>query len=315
MDSLKLEFVMCGNHTDAFLSQAAMYRLMLDSLGKNYAEARLVLCVGGSERMPLPVRWQQPFERIELLWASTDEYRLHGNLAQSDLVYRSISPYADLSFICDADTMLLQPFPADFISAMVRSPALSGCIAHYPPTLNDLRTPARTPVPSARELWDILGRKILGRGIDLPFVYTLQAEPEPCPFYINLGFLAGTPALFRAFYREHKALVPLVREVLDNYFYEQIALPFAIERAGLPVRALPIRFNFPNDVIAEALYPQDAVDIVNIHYLRTDLFNRHHIFAADDEFNRFMAMQLKGSNAIFQEAIRNLCDNKYPFSP
>ena len=33
-------------------------------------------------------------------------------------------------------------------------------------------------------------------------------EPEPCPFYINLGFWAGTPALFQAFHREHKALAP-----------------------------------------------------------------------------------------------------------
>ncbi|MCI0533773.1 MAG: hypothetical protein L0Z50_00955 [Verrucomicrobiales bacterium] len=313
-DNLKLEFLMCGNHTDAFLSQAAIYRLMLDSLGKDYAEARLVLCVGGTERMPLPARWQKPFEGIEVLWADTDEYRLHGDLAQSDLIYRVMTPSANISIICDADTLLLQPFPEDFISAMVRSPALSGCIAHYPPPLNDLRTPAPTPVLSTRELWDILGRKILGRRIDFPFSYTLREEPEPCPFYINFGFFAGTPALFREFYREYKSLVPLVREVLDNDFYEQIALTFSIERAALPVRTLPIRFNFPNDVVAEALYPQDAADIINIHYLRTNLFNRHHIFAAEDEFNRFMGMPLEGSSAVFREALRNHTDGTYPFS-
>lgn len=306
---------MCGNHTDAFLSQAAIYRLMLDSLGRDYAEARLVLCVGGPERMPLPARWQKPFERIEVFWADADEYRLHGDLAQSDLIYRVMKPSADISIICDADTLLLQPFPEDFVSAMIRSPALSGCIAHYPPPMNDFRTPAPTPVRSARELWDILGGKILGRRIDLPFSYTLREEPEPCPFYINLGFFASTPALFREFYREHKALVPLVRQILDNDFYEQIALTFGIERAGLPVRTLPIRFNFPNDPIAEALYPQDTADIVNIHYLRTNLFNRHSIFAAEDEFNRFMAMPLESSNAVFRDAIRNLSGGTYPFSP
>ena len=49
--AMKLEFLMCGNHNDAFLSQAAIYRQMLDSLGGDYAAARLVLCVGGPERL------------------------------------------------------------------------------------------------------------------------------------------------------------------------------------------------------------------------------------------------------------------------
>ena len=311
----KLEFLTCGNHTDAFLSQIAVRRLMLDSLGGDYASARLVLCVGGSERAPLPMRWQQHFERIEVVWAEGNEYRLHGDLAQSNLVYQLIDDLADISFVCDADTLLLRPLPSDFINTMTRHPALTGCIAHYPPPMIDFRSRPPQVISSARELWEILGQKTLGRRIDLPFHYTLQEEPEACPFYINLGFFAGTPSLFREYYPMYSALIPRVKEVLHNDFYEQIALTLAIESLTLPTRTLPIRFNFPNDPKADALYPDDAAGILNIHYLRTNAFDRHQIFSTEQGFDKFMSLPMAGSNAIFQERIREITGGVYPFPP
>jgi hypothetical protein len=175
--------------------------------------------------------------------------------------------------------------------------------------------PRRRPFQAHANFGTYSDGRYSAAGLIFRFPIHCARSREPCPFYINLGFFAGTPALFREFYREFKPLVPLVREVLDNDFYEQIAMIFGVERATLPVRTLPIRFNFPNDVVAETLYPHDAADIVNIHYLRTNLFNRHHIFAAEDEFKRFMGMPLEGSSAVFQEALRNLYDGTYPFSP
>ena len=104
-----------------------------------------------------------------------------------------------------------------------------------------------------------------------------------------------------------------VREVLDNNFYEQIALPYAIEKAGLACRALPMRFNFPNDPVAEAQHPEEAGQIVNIHYLRTKIFDRHRIFADAVAFRKFIEMPLTGSNATFRTAIKKLTGAVYPF--
>ena len=44
-----------------------------------------------------------------------------------------------------------------------------------------------------------------------------------------------------------------------------------------------MRYNFPNDPIAERMYPDDLANVVVYHYLRTAAFNRHEIFvdAAD----------------------------------
>ena len=314
---MRLQFVMCGNHTDAFLSQAAMFRLMLDSYGGDHGRAQLVLCVGGPEEKLLPERWRKPFERIDVRWVSREAYRRDGDLAQSLLTYNAIDATSDLAVICDADTVLLRPLPGDFLEAMAHEPALAGCIAHYQPPLTDNRVPAPPAIRSIDELWQRLSMNILGREIPAPYRYTLRKRPEDvpgtCPFYINLGFLASTPALLKSYGIAHSQVLPKVRAIIENDFYEQLAVPFAAERAGLPTRVLPIRFNLPNDPIAERLYPEEAESVVLLHYLRKNFFDRHSIFTSPENFARFIAMPLGGTNAAFQKKVRDITRDKYPF--
>jgi hypothetical protein len=308
---MKFEFIMCGNHTDAFLSQAAIYRMMLDSFGGDYAASRLVLCVGGPERVELPPRWREAFKRIELVWVYGDAYTLD-DFAQSAMTYSLVDPAADLSVICDADTLMLRPFPEDFLAEMKAAPALVGSIAHFPPPLHDARVDGAR-VKDTAELWDSLARKLLPGPLPMPYNYSLLEDEVPAPFYVNLGFLAGSPKMLRAFHAELQVIVPLVRDLLENEFYEQIAVPFAVARAGLPVRAVPLRFNYPNCPVAHALHPQEIGEIVNLHYLRTHHFDRHRIFADPAAFEHFMGLELDGSNAVFQQAVRKLTGGVYPF--
>ncbi|MFT3988288.1 hypothetical protein [Aestuariivirga sp.] len=314
---MKLEFLMCGNHTDAFLSQAAMYRMMLDSHGGDHARARLVLCVGGPSREALPARFRRAFENIDLIWAGLEEYAERGDYAQSDLIYRVLDETADLSVICDADTMLVRPLPEDYLKEMQRGPALTGCIAHYQPPLKDFRVPPPPAIASVEALWQILGERLLGHGIETPYRYTLKKKPEDvpglCPFYINLGFFAGPPKMLKAFHAEHQKIVPVVRGILDNMFYEQLSVPYAAARAELATRALPMRFNFPNDPIADRMHPDELRQAVNVHYLRTTLFDRHRIFATAEDFAAFLALHLEGSNKVFRDAIAHVTGSHYPF--
>jgi len=314
---MKLEFLMCGNHTDAFLSQAAMYRMMLDSHGGDHARARLVLCVGGPVREPLPARFRRAFENIDLIWADTRSYAERGDYAQSDLIYRVLDETADLSVICDADTMLMRPLPEDYLDEMQRNPALTGCIAHYQPPLKDARVPPPPAIESVEALWQILARRLLGHEIETPYRYTLKKKPGDvpglCPFYINLGFFAGPPHMLKAFHRTHLKTVSVVRGILDNFFYEQLSVPYAAALAGLPTRALPMRFNFPNDPIADRMHADELGRVVNIHYLRTALFDRHRIFATAEDFASFLALHLEGSNKVFRDAIAHVTGSRYPF--
>ena len=78
---------MCGSPTDAFWSQAAMFRLGLDALGGAYASARQALCLGAPGEQSIPDRWRPWFERIEVQWTDEAEYRERGYHAQSSALY------------------------------------------------------------------------------------------------------------------------------------------------------------------------------------------------------------------------------------
>jgi hypothetical protein len=304
---MNLEFVLCGSPTDAFWSQAAMFRLSLDSLGDVYRNARLAFCVGASRRVSLPERWKPYFKNIEVIWVDEREYLREGDRVQSDLTYRAVS-YADLSFNCDADTLLLRPFPDGFLEQLYASPAIYGVIAHYPPPI--------AANPALRDdcaLWSALGEHIISRRLSLDHRYTLLDELKPCPFYVNYGFVAATPKLFRQLHEQLRIVEPQIRDVLDNEYYGQLGVAVAVERASLATKALPMRFNFPNDPIADQLYPHELANVVLIHYLRTKHFDRHKIFANQQEFERFMAAPLSGSNFVFREYVRTLTGGQYPF--
>ncbi len=314
---MKLQFVMCGEASAAFFSQAAMFRLLLDHHGGEHQAALLTLCLGTDQQEPLPPRWRKPLERVDLRYLSTPRGQREDDLAQSMLTYESIDPRADVAVICDADTLLLRPIPREFLDEMVRSPAIAGCVAHFAPPLKDTRMPPPPHFESVEDLWSKLSQRVLGYQIGMPYRYTLRREgedtPGRCPFYINLGFLAGTPQLLARFHGEHKRTIPRVREILDNRFYEQIAVPFAVERAGVASRALPLRYNFPNDPLAERIHPDEADNIVLLHYMRTSAFHRHRVFAEVTAFDAFMQMPLDGPNGVFRNTVRRATGGRFPF--
>ena len=75
-----------------------------------------------------------------------------------------------------------------------------------------------------------------------------------------------------------------------------------------------MRYNFPNDPIADGKYSSEIGQLCLIHYLRTELFDRHKIFASADAFEAFMGLQLGGSNRIFQDRVREITGGIYPFA-
>ncbi len=314
---MRLEFLMCGSPTDAFWSQAAMFRVGLDALGGAYASARQALCLGAPGEQSIPDRWRPWFERIEVQWTDEAEYRERGGHAQNSALYGMSDSSADLSIICDADTLLLRPLPDEFLERSTAAPAVSGVIAHYPPPLSAYPgTPVRS-LAGADQLWDALSEEILGRPIVRPYGYTLLKGSvragERCPFYVNHGFIAGPPGSIAALGDQVQQILPQVRGILDNDFCYQLAIPYALERAGIDHHVLPMRFNYPLDPVCDRLYPREVCDIRVAHYLRPELFDRHRIFAETEAFHRFMTLPLVESNEVFRDAVRRLTDGRFPF--
>jgi hypothetical protein len=312
---MKIEFLMCGNANDAFLSQAAIFRYSLDSLGGIYRDARLTLCLGAAHApSPISPRWSLWLNRVDIRWAKEHEYAKLSDAAQGHELYRLLDASADVSVICDADSLLMRPLPLDFLEDVVSSPKVCGVIAHYPPPLVTASGTPADSLRSAEEMWQRMAGLILGRPIELETPYTLPSgDARSHSFYINHAFLAGPPHLLERLHYLQEEVRPAVRSVLDNDFYDQIAVAFAVELGRIPHVHLPMRFNYPNDELADALYPEEMGNAILVHYLRTHRFDRHKIFATKEAFDHFMEIPLSGSNEMFRDYIRRLTGGFYPF--
>jgi hypothetical protein len=316
----RVEFLLCGSPCDAFYAQIAFFRLSLDQLGPQGRAARVVAVFGSEECSPLPSRWLRHFERIEVHRAPPDEFRRAKYFAASDLRYRLVTPGSACSVLCDADTMLVRPLPQDFLDDLHREPAICGVIAHFPfPIDVDTRRPGSTiglyPAMPQEQAWEHLGQAILGRPLERPLHYTLTGTggDDRCPFYINYGFLAGSADLLRRLADELDQLQPELDEILGGYFVGQVGIALAVDRAHIPWRALPMRFNFPNDRLADVRYPEELNQVVMFHYLRDTHFDRHRIFADRRAFEAFLALELTGSDRLFRDRVREVTGGQYPF--
>src|SRR5690606_8851788 len=115
-------------------------------------------------------------------------------------------------------------------------------------------------------------------------------------------------------YKSERKLVKKVAQYVGNYWAPQVCIPLAVEDAKLSTCALPMRYNYPNDKIADSLYPEELEKIIVMHYLRTGKFDRHSIFSDEESFNQCLGLELSGSDRIFQEFVAGLTSGEYPFS-
>jgi len=313
----KIEFLLCGSATDGFYSQAAMFRLALDHHGGIYRDARVVLCLDSGEPVTTPPRWRPYLERVEIHFAPIDhEIVLNGErIEYADSRLQSFplaDPGADVSFICDADTLLLTPFDPAFIEEVASEPIVAAVIAHLHPGQQD--NAGRNHRHLDQEaVWHGLFRRALGREAPLDHRYTLEAQELRCPFYINYGFVAAQPRLMHRLYAEMVAVEPGVRDFIETVFYGQMSFAVAVEACGLQARALPMRYNFPNDARADAMHPRELEHIHLMHYLRTKIFDRQRIFTSAAEVDAFLALPLAGSDLVFQQAVAAMTGGAYPF--
>lgn len=64
---------------------------------------------------------------------------------------------------------------------------------------------------------------------------------------------------------------------------------------------------------SESMHPASFRDLRVIHFLRTEHLDRQLIFASKDAFERFLGLELKGTERVLQEHVRMLTGSRYPF--
>jgi hypothetical protein len=275
--------------------------LLLESLracGGIAATAKLVVSIG-DDCDPFDVAQQYPWSRGNVIWRWVDRDAFRRDSYYATGVDRlKIASDADIVLFADADVIFVAGID-DLLESLVRAPAIAGVIAHFPP--NDTRDWHRlfedANIPSPRDVYQYSGWRLM--------------NPDPArrftPAYYNVGavFVPGSwvPLLRHHFERD----IEIAAAGGLGFFKAQAALTLGLYRLGLRRITLEPRYNFPNDPLFDAAYPQDLRDIRILHYLRTNIVSRERDFASSAALDALIARSdLTGSNEVLRTTLAKL---------
>jgi hypothetical protein len=294
----------------AFLSQVAAFRVALGNLRWTRWHPTIYLYLGGPCDFDLFAKWRRHLPDVEIIWSSPARFEQKDNWAQSDAVFELAPRDADVILTMDADTLPVRNFE-DVLDRVIATDCVAGLIAHYPFPL--------FPGTRHRENWQRAAAGIVDVPLDFQFSYSLM-DPAPddperqAPFYLNFGVVFFSANRFDGIAKRYLSIRPTITDRMhDPGFSGQVALTLAITAERCNVWSLGMRYNFPNDPIAERMYPEEKMHAVIYHYLRTTHFDRHLIFSSAERYHAFLDLKLTGSNHDFQHAVRALLGSQYPF--
>ena len=275
---------------------AASLRRLEASLGSYL----LVVCVGGDVE-PEDLYETQPWSKeypIIWRWADREKFRRYNYWETSQETFRQ--PVRGRMVMCaDADVIFVRDF-SGLLRELEEAPAITGVIAHAPP----IRGP---------ELMDLWPRLCRSYGVPVPpsiHEYTgwsFMTADRMTPVYYNFGMVLMPAQFMEVLNAEMEPANNFVHANLDTFFRFQIGLTLAIQKAGLPTRALPLRYNFPNDPQFDQKYPDELTQIRILHYLRCEIVHRERDFTDLRNIAGLIARtDLASSNEILRETVAAL---------
>lgn len=288
-----------------------MFRMALDHLGGPYRQATVIAVFGAEATVSIPSAWAPHLRRVAVHAVPPAEFREKGYGAQANARWSVAPEDCDLVIFADADVLMIRHID-DLLERLITERSVAGAIAHYPFP----QWPGDVPA----QKWDSLAHDVIGGKISLDYRHTLVPDSAPadqrqCPFYVNFGFVIVPRVTYPSLAALYLRLVDHVAGLLAYpYFAGQVSLALAAEALGLPCTDMDMRYNFPNDILAERLYPESMQDVRVIHYLRTHNFDRQKIFSSSSEFRSFLSMRLTGVDAILQGHVARLTSGQYPFT-
>jgi hypothetical protein len=307
----KLAILIPGSAKPAFYSQIAAISLALRALRWTSWEPVIYAYFGEKNAGDDGefVHWRQHLKDVEIFRVSPTRFSLEGNWAQVDSAMNLAPRDADAVLSMDADTLPVRNFEP-VIEEIREADGIGGVLAHYP-------FPGSTG--PTRGVWDEVTAGLTSKPLDFSYAHSLMGPADPAerreaPFYLNGGVIFYSRSSFERFVPRYlRVRNALMTRMANPDFSAQVATTIAIAEEGIPSVALPMRYNFPNDPVAEALYPGELDEVAIFHYLRTTSFDRHRIFASAEEYALFMGMPLTGANLRFQQAVRAMFGEAYPF--
>ena len=289
--------------TSHFFRRIHFMAASLRRLGGIVGDHQIVVFVGADEEArdlneALPWSCNYP---IIWRWADREGFRRDSYWETSREVFRH--PTRARFIMCvDADVIFVRDF-SEVLTDLEQKPAVAGVIAHA--------TPFRNCVPL--QMWQRLADAY---GVSLPeasYEHTgwgfMATHPNYryTPAYFNFGMVVAPSEVMAKVSADIAAADEVVTKNLDTFFRFQIALTLTIQKHQLPVCALPLRYNFPNDPKFEKKYPDELRDIRILHYLRCEIVHRETDFETLARVDALVRRSdLSGSNEVLRECIEKL---------
>lgn len=308
----KVCFLIPAGPNSEFFSQIAAFSAALSRLPWTRWEPSITVCLGDALDVDALQRWQ-PYLRdvaLTLVPPSITE-RNTFYYGQIDSLYRWAPRDADVLVRMDADTLPVGDLE-DVLDLVLTKACIAGVMAHF--------AFPRTPGLSARQSWHHVSQGLIDRPLDFRLSYSLvgeEAQPDDrdAPFYVNDGVVFLARDIFEEFSHHYLAIRPRLMDRLSSpYFAGQVGLTLAATQMGAATYALPMRYNFPNDVAATRRFPEELDDVRIFHYLRTDTFDRQDIFRDQSGYDRFIEAPMDGASAAFRQHVVRLLGKDYPFA-
>jgi hypothetical protein len=307
----RVSFLIAGNCNDAFYSQIAVLAAAMRQLQWQRWEPSIHAFLGHTEREATQADWAKWARYLADVHVTTIEMPETGgedNWPQVDATLELAPRDADVLVSLDADTLPITDFE-DVLDRVADSDLVAGVMAHFSPP----------GMPTHRD-WERLADDLISPRLIFNREYSLMASDTPterrtAPFYVNGGVVFYSRSVFERLVPMYLALRRRVMaRVTNGAFSGQIATTLAVTAVGLDSYTLPLRYNFPNDPQADMLHPDEVSHIVFHHYLRTECFDRHRVFATGDSYAEFLNLELDPVNGRFQAAVRRVIGRDYPFT-
>ena len=278
-------------------------RLITQSIREFYPEA-IVRVTVGSETAPYDIgaaeRWSRQLG-VEWVWVPLErsaEWQGTANPYIATMMERFRPPFrGDHVMMLDADILPIRPFDELFR----RDDAMLSMMAHA--------SPFRDHIRDWRNIFAAYGLA------DPTFEYelsgwgamTLDPSRRYAPPYFNTGMVLAQAQIYERLYEPYMTALRFVREHLNSYFFEQIALTLALVKEGLPFETLPLRYNFPNQPAFDQAYPGELENVSLLHFLRTQIVDREREFQTMETLTNLVARtDLVGSNEVLRRRVAEL---------
>jgi hypothetical protein len=263
--------------TPAFFNMVQCLALSIRKFGGICRDSPIILTVGDStidRTLEARYPWLGPLG-VELRWVPEAFFREHSYYATgATRLWHDFR--SDLVLLLDADILVASPFD-EMIRQTFREGHVAGVIGPASPIQ------FFTPEPT----WEAIYRHCgIEQAPDLchehtgwPYYFSSDEAYRFSPAaYFNYGVICAPSSLVTQIGKTYFSDLVRIRDFPPNGLISQIALTTSIVRLGLPTRALPMQYNFPNHPLIEALHGAELPLAKFLHLKDVHQFEKFELF-------------------------------------